>query len=236
MTFKVANAGDRSMQLPVDEKWAYALGLLATAVTWHVTQLTQEIRSTHAVAYSISADSLGQSEEIVLENVSTQRSVIDLPVQLQCPRHVDASTGQATIKPCMGEDDLSLISYPPTMAPSIGMVEGVVPMHNFTVSIAAGGKFGIALKCRQGLGCPEFYILPSEGKSTDVTLIARDSLRGFFVANYFNITIASLIMIFVALLMVLVISFVVPKLRAGRSLGTGAARRAFLRKRLERRR
>lgn len=182
------------MDLFGDDKLAYVLGLLATAISWHVSKLTEEIRTSHAVAYSIVSEG-ARGERIVLENVSTKKSVIDLPIQLLCPKTLNKQSNLSVVQPCMGEDDISLISYPPTLAPSIPMVSGRVVAHNFNVSIAAGGKFGMEIRCLAEIGCPQFFILPAEGQSSDVILIERESIRGFFVIHYFTITVASLALI-----------------------------------------
>ena len=207
------------MDVLQDEKSSFVLGLLITVLGWHITQLTQEIRATHSVAYWVEQSSDGRNLEITLQNVSTSKSVQQLPVQITCP------DGEL----CMADGDIEFRSYPPTLTPSLPMITKVQSTHLLQITLAAGGKLGILVRCHKGLACPDFYIKPADDLPLNIFVLDGSSIRGFFVVRYFEITVVSLLLVALALLGVVVTSLRARLWGAKRSSGHATRKRALFR-------
>ena len=67
-----------------DEKWPFAVAFLLSLLGWHITQLTDEVRSAITVLYSVEIDEANRLYTVRLENASRKRSISDVRFLIQC--------------------------------------------------------------------------------------------------------------------------------------------------------
>ena len=171
---------------------SYIVGLLATLLGWHLSELADDIRSTRAVSYRIERPEPGR---IVAEvhNVSKTRSLVEVDFALACPGR----------DPCVAPDTHRVEVHPPN-APGATTIHSGPRAVLITTTLAAGGRleFGAALSDK-GVA-PRFLFVPSETNPLDIYVFDAASPRGFVVENYFEIILASFALLSIAFVALLV--------------------------------
>lgn len=178
------------MDIFKSEKAPYILGLLVTVISWHVSQLVNEITQTRAVSYSVSINPKTHDVVAKIRNVSRTKSLVNAQFQLACEEGSDClvpiRTPEAGEVPVYGE----VRPIPPNFVrarPVGNAARGV----SFVSTVAAGGGYDIAARLVGRNSRVQFYFLPDPENPLDIYIYNRNSMLGFLVQNYLLILVIS---------------------------------------------
>jgi hypothetical protein len=185
------------MAMLSEERATFIFGLFLTALGWHFSQITDEIRSSQAVSYEarpiVELDPATRKREtalvVTIENISKEKAVRHASFSLICTKR--------GAKLCIKDNSLRIIAVPPTLSPEPISDAEIDPRTEVEIdaTIAAGGMVSFKVWCDRT--CPMLYFIPDNDKPLDLLMIERRSLRGFFATNYFLIVLGSFIVILV---------------------------------------
>lgn len=188
-----------------DEKWPFAVAFLLSLLGWHITQLTDEVRSAITVLYSVEIDEANRLYTVRLENASRKRSISDVRFLIQC------EGSSACLDPTAQATDI--IDVPPTYSAGSPLIDSNSMQIN--LNIAAGGEFGMRAKMLPGTPPPKFYFVLSSEKPSDIFILDATTLRGRFVAHYTSIVAGSFA--FLSAVFLLLIAWLVVRARRARA-------------------
>lgn len=182
------------------DKAPYVIGLLVTILGWHISQLADDVRSAHAVTYSVHIHSAQRTVVARIHNVSKTKSLPNVTFSLACSgtqRCLDAKTAFINVEAPNGLAGSEFI-------PSDGALLMVT-------TLAAGGRLEIGAGLRAGTSPPKLIFVPDPAKPLDIYLMESASVRGFIVEYYVEIVFVSFL-----LLLALLVALAIGNYRAGK--------------------
>jgi len=176
-----------------DEKWPFVIGFLLSLASWHIAQLTDEIRSAATVLYSVEIDRSKRTYFVSIENISKEKSVSGVTFLIQC------RGGAACIDSASPET--RKVDVPPTYSSGNPIADD--NSMRIKLHIAAGGKFGMRAKLYDAAERPEFFLMLTSESPSDVYILDSNSLRGWFVGNYLLLVTVSFVVTLLVFLLLL---------------------------------
>jgi hypothetical protein len=220
------------MNIFTSDKAPYVVGLLATILGWHVSQLAEEVRSTRAVAYSVAFDTDDRTITATIENVSKTKSLVEAEFALACGSGKSCLLLQPA-PPQQKARRYGFVRVAPPNAPSATQFTVNDPREiSIKTTLAAGGRLEFGGTLERDAPIPSFFFKPDAQKPLDIYLYEAGSPIGVVVRNYFTIILISFIVLLAILMAIVIGRF---PLRVGRWLSAvdGKAFKAY--KRLKRR-
>lgn len=175
------------MDILRSDKAPYVVALLVSLLGWHLAQLTDDIRSTRSVLYSVNSNSSSGKITALVHNVSKTHSLKAGRFSLACLPN----------ESCFAANSEETKVHPPNGA----KVEVFPDSTAITIvaSLPAGGKITFGGRLRDKGRQPRFLFVPDEENMIDIYVFDGDGIRGFLVRNYFGLIFGS----FVALALLL---------------------------------
>jgi hypothetical protein len=195
------------------DKAPFVLTFLLSLLGWHVTQIVDEVRGTHAVTYDI--HSTKEEYKVTIQNVSKKKSLVDAQFMVSCPGLVH----------CLQENSANIIAFPPTFVPPSG-IEGDRSFITTTVTMGLDGKFGLKVKRSPGMAAPKLFFVPNADQPIDIYMTDSGSFTGFVVTHYLSILLWTFVLLFV-LFVLAWLNVLKSKPEAEKSASTGKSRTAI---------
>jgi hypothetical protein len=173
------------------DKAPYIVALLVSVLGWHIAQLTDDIRSTRSVLYTIETDVKSRQITALVHNVSKTHSLKQARFSLAC------LPGQA----CLMPNTQRLNVYPPNGA--MAGIESDPTAVTITATMPADGRIDFGATLSRDGSLPKFVFVPDEENVIDIYVFEGGGIRGFLVENYFSIILISFLLLLALLLLIM---------------------------------
>lgn len=178
------------------DKAPYILGLLVTVISWHVSQIGNEVTKTQAVTYRLDINPKSGEVVALVRNVSRTKPLVRATFSIACAGGVNCL---APLRPpTRGEDPVYGEVRPVAPhATAADVVEGGNEPYAVSVvnSLAPGGQYEILAQHARRDVPLEFFFIPDQGRPLDILIYDSKSITGFLVENYFRMLIVSLLLL-----------------------------------------